>query len=671
MNLRIREVDKSNYSCVINFGLKHKLYMKFNFDILDKKDNIRKLEIKSFHEDQSLDQTSFSTGQYRLPKFSMLIGTNDRKIDEVSQHDFKIAWGTGLYDFNILCKCVNHGIYLCKTRPLLEMFVKISNNSLSSIFSDLDYSYDENGSEVEYYDEDEDVEEFDPEYNFLHNSKWENFKFKSMKDIGSNSSFIKTENKENSSIFYNYLKHNGGENMSRVYTIKTRLDMDGVLGDYLKDYITFYSRLSRVIFRDIITGVVKEFHSVSKYVTVICMKFRVTKRTVNSIRYDMNGKIRAYKELKKTELKQLEIKIEGLESEVSKGKEELRKLFPLVAENRASSKQLERYRQGKTSLYYATMKLERTRHKREQLNKAMKCGKVSICFGSKRLFHSQFHLKEHGYKTHEKWLHDFRKARDSNLYYLGCGSESYGNQMLQLQPSKDGSYTLHIRKENSYCETSRPQDKWITVSGIRFSYLSDWLRSCVDNHKPITCRIVRRGRKWYLCVIFSMEIPKRTTSKYRVFGCDYNHGFLEVAQTDRYGNLTGLQHISLNYHRTGNKAKSELEERLSKLVRSCSRKGKDLIIEDLDFRKKKSGVTKGKNRRYNQRIHTFDYARYQSLCVNLCEKYGVVFNTVNPAYTSQIGEKKYCDSKKLTGHQAAAYVIARRGQGFEDRLEAV
>ena len=459
--------------------------------------------------------------------------------------------------------------------------------------------------------------------------------------------------------------------MSRVYTIKTRLPMDGVLGDYLKDYITFYSRLSRVIFRDIITGVVKEFCSVSKYVTSICRKFGVTKRTVNSIRYDMNGRIRAYRELKKTELRQLEIKIEGLESKVSKRKEELRKLFPLVTENRASKQQLDRYRQGKTSLYYATMKLERTRHKRERLNKAMGDGKVSICFGSKRFFHSQFHLKEHGYKTHEKWLHDFRKARDGNLYYLGCGSESYGNQMLQLQPSKDGSYTLHIRKENPYGFSTKPQDKWIPVSGIRFFYLSNWLLSCIENHKPITCRIVRHGRKWYLCVMFSMEIPKRTTNKYGVLGCDYNHGFLEIAETDQYGNLTGLQHISLNYHGTGNKAKSELEESLSKLVRSCSKKGKDLIIEELDFRKKKASVTKGKNRKYNQRIHAFDYARYQSLCFHLCEKYGVVFNTVNPAYTSQIGKRKYCDSKKLTGHQAAAYVIARRRQGFPDRLEVV
>ena len=68
-----------------------------------------------------------------------------------------------------------------------------------------------------------------------------------------NSSFLFDTLDSNPSIF---IKHNGGENMSRVYTIKTRLPMDGVLGDYLKDYITFYSRLSRVIFRDIINIVI-------------------------------------------------------------------------------------------------------------------------------------------------------------------------------------------------------------------------------------------------------------------------------------------------------------------------------------------------------------------------------------------------------------------------------
>ena len=41
---------------------------------------------------------------------------------------------------------------------------------------------------------------------------------------------------------------------------------------------------------------------------------------------------------------------------------------------------------------------------------------------------------------------------------------------------------------------------------------------------------------------------------------------------------------------------------------------------------------------------------------------------INPKNTSKIGEQKYSYCMKLTTHQAAAYVIARRYQGFSDNL---
>jgi len=40
---------------------------------------------------------------------------------------------------------------------------------------------------------------------------------------------------------------------------------------------------------------------------------------------------------------------------------------------------------------------------------------------------------------------------------------------------------------------------------------------------------------------------------------------------------------------------------------------------------------------------------------------------VSPSYTSKIGKQKYAGNRKLTVHNAAAYVIARRGQGLKDK----
>ena len=45
----------------------------------------------------------------------------------------------------------------------------------------------------------------------------------------------------------------------------------------------------------------------------------------------------------------------------------------------------------------------------------------------------------------------------------------------------------------------------------------------------------------------------------------------------------------------------------------------------------------------------------------------VSVKSVNPAWTSQIGNIKYHEQTN-TSHESAAYVIARRGQGFHERL---
>lgn len=184
-------------------------------------------------------------------------------------------------------------------------------------------------------------------------------------------------------------------------------------------------------------------------------------------------------------------------------------------------------------------------------------------------------------------------------------------------------------------------------------------------------RIKRVGNKWYLYAMFYKDVVRRTTNKYGVIGLDFNNGFIEAVLTDRYGNIKEGERFDLKYHGTGNKAKSEIEETISKITRSCEKKGVDLVIENLDFIKKKSLCISKKGKKYNRMIHQFDYSRYKELCKNLCEKYGVYLHIINPANTSKIGKQKYSYSKKLSIHRAAAYVIARRGQGFKDNLLVV
>ena len=186
---------------------------------------------------------------------------------------------------------------------------------------------------------------------------------------------------------------------------------------------------------------------------------------------------------------------------------------------------------------------------------------------------------------------------------------------------------------------------------------------------PLSYRFHRRGTHWYLQVMFSIEYDTyETFSKYGTIGLDYNDGFIELSETDECGNLIYQEHIVLKEHGTGNKAKSEIEQSIAKIVSYALLKGKDIVIEDLNFKKKKSFTAKGdKKKKYNKMIHLFDYSRYKDTMEKCCHRNKVNLIKINPYMTTQIGKQKYSSNKKLSTHQAASYVIARRGQGFKDK----
>ena len=305
----------------------------------------------------------------------------------------------------------------------------------------------------------------------------------------------------------------------------------------------------------------------------------------------------------------------------------------------------------------------------------------SIGFGGKRNFTRQFHLQENGYKTHQKWYHDYVKARDRNILYLGSSDETCGNQMFQMtyHPGTD-DFTAKIRKENQYCRSGKKEEQYLVLTKLQFRHLHEELaRVCLSYGEgrplsPLTYRLCRRGTRWYLQVSFKIEILKfETTDLFGAIGLDYNDGFIELSETDEHGNLTVQKHYALNYHGTGNKARSEIRETVSRIVNYCRKRGKNLIIEDLDFKKTKAKTEKGKKhgKVYNQMLHSFDYSRYKECLQNSSHKKKVMLIMVHPYMTSRIGKQKYCEKKKLNVHQAASFVIARRGQGFEDKYRKV
>lgn len=451
--------------------------------------------------------------------------------------------------------------------------------------------------------------------------------------------------------------------MKRMYAVSTRLDMMDELKEYLEEYIAFYNSIERRVFYDICHGIPKEM-GMSKYISHICNVYGILKRTANSIRYDMQGRINAYLELKKTELSQISIKIQSVRKKIARLESSMSELKPLASDNILDKKGLSKYKNVRSSLYHQKNRLNKLCQRKRVLEQQIKDKRVFLCFGTKKLFDAQNRFDENGFKSHEGWVNTFRKRRDSGIFFMGSRDESYGNQVLQMKPCEDG-FLMQLRKDKPY----EANGKYL-FTNIKFRYMEDEIISALNNNQPMTYRISRKGRRWYLTVMFSMDTNIVTDNKSGVIGIDYNDGFMEFVETNSSGNMVHAAYVHLNHHGTGHKAESEIKEKISKIVKTAFEKKKDIVIEDLDFSKKKAQQSKGENKGYNRMLHLFDYHRYTFWLEHLCIKYGVRLMKVNPAYTSIIGKKKYSYNKKLTVHRAAAFVIARKGQGFCDKLTA-
>ena len=153
-----------------------------------------------------------------------------------------------------------------------------------------------------------------------------------------------------------------------------------------------------------------------------------------------------------------------------------------------------------------------------------------------------------------------------------------------------------------------------------------------------------------------------------VIGVDFNKGFVAVSETDSYGNLINTFQIKYRF-RSGNKTESDFQWIAKILSEYCLEDGKDLIIENLKFDKTKANLVKDDFKIYNEMLSSLAYAKFSKIIESKCAKKRIFLKKVNPAWTSRIAKKKYCENKKLNIHSGASYVIARRGQGLKDKVK--
>lgn len=459
--------------------------------------------------------------------------------------------------------------------------------------------------------------------------------------------------------------------IEKTFTIETRLNQNQnqEIINYIRDFNILYGKALRFAWHRYNNGGHFD-RKKSEFNTLLQKNFNINRRMANSVIYEIQGTYNALRELKRYQFSQLKTKVRKLYKKREKLEKKVFVLKEKVKNNQLSPSSLRYYKRQKAKIFFANQKINRLKQKMGNVLKELQSKDLDICFGSKKLFYAQYHLKENQLTNHKIWLEKFRKQRDNRSLYIGSKDEFRRNQLLQLTPlvnnSKGNSFLIQLRKNS--------KDKQYARGICNFKYMGGRLAKLIlSQEHGVSYRIVFRGNKCYLQAMVVLEQETKdckTRKNYGTIGLDYNDSFIELAETNETGNLIKLKHIDLKYHGIGNKAKSEIQEKVSTIVDYAISVGKDIVIEDLNFKETKAETQKAKSengKEYNKMIHAFDYSRYKKSFENCCFKRNVNLIEVNPAYTSKIAKQKYCKKKKLVIHQGASFVIARKGQGFVDK----
>lgn len=388
--------------------------------------------------------------------------------------------------------------------------------------------------------------------------------------------------------------------------------------------------------------------------TELQSRYNISKRTANSIIKTVQGRINSIKELKKTEIKQSQYKLERISKK-------LEKLIPMLLDLKLKAKEnnvkdLTKYRNLKTKVAFLKIRKDKLVNQIKSLNHQLETNKFKITFGTKKLFKQN--------------LEEFLNKRDNQMVFLGSKDETSCNNTFQLKyVPKINQFIMKVRKDFKYKNT-KGEERYVYGKCFFNNHrklLKEILRS---KNSPLTYQIIKRNNKYYLQCTFEINSCdlNLTDNTQGTIGIDFNKGFVAISQTNKYGHLVSIDKMTYRFG-SRNKTKNDLLLIINKLMELAINTGKDIVVENLNFLKTKSKTIKGESkegRKYNKMIHSLAYKTFLDRAEQICNKRNVGLIKVNPAWTSWIAKNKFCDKMKLNVHTGAAFVIARRGMNIKD-----
>ena len=338
-------------------------------------------------------------------------------------------------------------------------------------------------------------------------------------------------------------------------------------------------------------------------------------------------------------------------------------------------------------LHQKRRRIANLKHRMRNVSADTDSGRLRLCFGSKKLWRSQYHLEANGYESHAEWLADWREARSNEFFVLGSRDETAGCQLCVATVADDGSLTLRIRMPDCLAQE---YGKHLVIENVRFAYGHEQLLAALQSNadykdcrrqqgekaaratdlgQAISYRFKPDARGWRVFATTRMvKTPVLTDRSLGAIGVDLNADHLAVTETDRSGNFFNTFSVPLvTYGKSAHQAEALIGDAVARVVEYARQARKPIVMERLDFQRKKAAL-EGESPGRSRMLSSFGYGRMKSYLLSRGYRQGVEVFQVNPAYSSVIGRVKFMERYGLSVHQAAALALARRLLGCSEGI---
>ena len=436
--------------------------------------------------------------------------------------------------------------------------------------------------------------------------------------------------------------------------------------DFLEDMAKTFGSLERRLFVDLYvhqkpSNELKVFY---------CSKYQITARQYNSIKKQLDGRISSKLKLQKLYFDETKQKIKNTTNLINKKviqKEKAQEsLLKMKGNQKNFLKKVGNYRKLRNYIHQKKRKLHSLIIKLEKLERDQNQKIVRICFGSKKIFRKQFNLEENNL-TFEGWKDEWNARRAAQFTFIRSKDETFGNQSCTYDLENHLRIRVYKKDEKAY-------KNYVVLPNVAFAYGQEQVDKAkiptigytkgkgnkVTYYRATTWKFIKKNSDWYVNVTVDVDKPDLATlDNTGAIGIDFNVGFIAVTDVDRFGNYRHSFQVPYKAnHATSEETKQTLSAALKVAVDYAKDKQKPIIIENLDFKKKKQNL-KQMLPKQAKMLSGFAYSSYQALLKRKCEMTGVKLIPVHPAYTSQIGYHKFMKKYGLSSHESAAMVVAK------------